>query len=139
MNEKINETDKLPDRQADSSFSMMINGVVDAAVNGGTKSYETFLTGEFETTNPEIKEDLDNNPSKCALVSMLKVALRNQLEILRRGVAVHSIKCSEQMLPLHQHMEGRFVDINSVCFFQEYFFFPEFFHKMCNEMSPILS
>ena len=42
------------DGQADQSMTMAIHGVVDAAVNGGTKNYEAFINGEYKRTNPEI-------------------------------------------------------------------------------------
>ena len=53
---------QIPDGHAEQSFTMALNGVVDAAVNGGVANYRAFVTGEFRTTNPEIAEDIDANP-----------------------------------------------------------------------------
>jgi hypothetical protein len=52
--EKVKQMEATEDGQADQSMTMAINGVVDAAVNGGTKNYEAFINGEYKVTNPEI-------------------------------------------------------------------------------------
>lgn len=48
----------LEGRSAPQSFSSVMSGVVDAAVNGGVSNYKAFLTGDYELTHPEIEEDV---------------------------------------------------------------------------------
>eukprot|EP00604_Paraphysomonas_vestita_P001302 CAMPEP_0174823826 /NCGR_PEP_ID=MMETSP1107-20130205/27980_1 /TAXON_ID=36770 /ORGANISM="Paraphysomonas vestita, Strain GFlagA" /LENGTH=53 /DNA_ID=CAMNT_0016048031 /DNA_START=219 /DNA_END=377 /DNA_ORIENTATION=+ len=50
---------------------MALSGTVDAAVNGGIKNYESFITGTYAQNNPEIAEDIESNPSKSNLVDIL--------------------------------------------------------------------
>ena len=93
---------------------MAINGVVDAAVNGGTMNYATFITGDYRETNPEIAEDIDAHPHKHGLVDKLVAALKEQVEVLRPGIEIHGRKCSEQMRPLHAHIEQCFAKMEVV-------------------------
>ena len=46
LQEMIRTNEKVPDGGASQSFTMMLGGVVDAAVSGGVKNFEPFLTGE---------------------------------------------------------------------------------------------
>lgn len=85
------------------------SGTVDAAVNGGIKNYESFITGSYREDNPEIASDIDDNlPKKGDLVERLKQCLVVQMELLGRGIEVHGEKCLESMLPLHSHVETTF-------------------------------
>jgi hypothetical protein len=90
---------------------MALNGVVDAAVNGGVSMYSSFINQAYRTTNPEIAEDIDSHPHKNNLVEDLRKALHMQLDILRPGIEVHGRKCSEQMQPLHEHMKMSFAKL----------------------------
>lgn len=54
---------------------MAVSGTVDAAVNGGTKNYESFITGAYRVANPEIAEDIDANPQKVTSPRTDAVAL----------------------------------------------------------------
>lgn len=112
---------------------MAVSGTVDAAVNGGTKNYESFITGTYRVENPEIAEDIDANPQKVHLLNdsdmarvlvftpaccfasqatvteLLKSSMREQLDILEQGIAVHATKCSEALQPLHSHIATTFI------------------------------
>ena len=70
------------------------------------QNYETFVTGEYRETNPEIWEDICANPDKAGLAERLVDLMREQVEILAPGVDIHGHKCSEQMLPLHEHIKS---------------------------------
>jgi hypothetical protein len=85
------------------------SGTVDAAVNGGIKNYESFITGSYRQENPEIAEDIDQHMEKKGdLVSRLKACLHAQMDLLERGIALHRVKCLESMMPLHTHVELTF-------------------------------
>lgn len=91
------------------SNSYNFSGTVDAAVNGGIKNYESFITGSYRQANPEIAEDIDQNLDKKGnLVDRLKTCLHDQMELLEQGIAVHRVKCLEAMIPLHSHVELTF-------------------------------
>jgi hypothetical protein len=94
--------------EADQSFTMLVNGVVDAAVNGGVKNYTSFVTGDFKTENPEIWKDIQEFPHKANLIDDLRVCLTDQMELLANGIEVHGRKCAEQMRPLHAVMLPKF-------------------------------
>lgn len=113
LNEKVAELEEMEDGTADQSYTMALNGVVDAAVNGGLANYEVFFTGAFIETNPEIQEDIDANPEKQALRGQLVDGLKEQLAIVEEGVAVHGFKCIEAMRPLHAHMAETFVKLKA--------------------------
>ena len=91
----------------------VLSGTVDAAVNGGIKNYESFVTNSYRSDNPEIAEDVDSNEKKKQSVQMLKDCLREQLKLLERGINLHRTKCLESMRPLHVHIEGTFVNMRS--------------------------
>lgn len=111
LKNKIDAMDTLTTRTTDQSFTMMMNGVVDAAVAGGVKNYETFLNGEYRTANPDIAADLEEFPEKAEKVAELQTALEAQLVILKRGMSVHGRVCSEGMMPLHEFLMGRFEEL----------------------------
>lgn len=87
---------------------MALNGVVDAAVNGGLANYVSFLDGTFRELNPEIAKDIDAHPNKKEIPKALVLLVERQLEIMDRGISVHSRKVSEAMKPLGEHMEGNY-------------------------------
>jgi dedicator of cytokinesis protein 1 len=77
-------------------FTMALNGVIDAAVNGGVNNYKlAFLTPEF----------LAANPDSAQLVDKLKEALRSQMAALQAGVVLHKTLVSQEMQGLQDHME----------------------------------
>lgn len=99
---------QLPDGGADNSYTMTLNGVVDAAVNGGIRNYIPFINGEYKDTNPEIYSDVINSPGKKDASKRLASALEEQLSILEDGVAIHGKKCAPSMMPLHEHINLMF-------------------------------
>jgi hypothetical protein len=104
-----------PDRCAEQSFTQALQGVVDAAVSGGVSNYRPFITGEFRSTHPEIAADMDDPKlNKSNLVQDLRTALREQIYVVARGIRVHSVKCSSEMLPLHDFLLTRFDSLRSM-------------------------
>jgi len=60
---------------------MVLKGVIDAAVNGGIEKYkEAFFSEEFAKNNQDKKNSIES----------LKENLREQLQIVSRGLAIHS-------------------------------------------------
>ena len=102
----------LTDRSADQAFTMQLNGVVDAAVSGGIRNYELFLTGEYAQSYPEIVKDVDEKGGD--MVERLKKSLSEQMHILTGCLEVHSRVCSEAVLPLHEHLMGRFAELKTM-------------------------
>lgn len=106
MMENINKTlrDLLIDHQNDptlavNQLTMKIQGVVDAAVNGGTSKYEeAFLVEEY----------LKMNPNDKSLVEKLENLIADQIPILEFALSVHRMKVSSDLLPLHERMEECF-------------------------------
>ena len=47
LQEMVARNRNVPNGCASQSFTMMLNGVVDAAVSGGVKNFEPFLTREY--------------------------------------------------------------------------------------------
>jgi hypothetical protein len=104
-----------PDRCAEQSFTQALQGVVDAAVSGGVSNYRPFITGEFRMTHPEIAADIDDpKANKSNLLHDLRCALREQIRVVARGIRVHSVKCSSEMLPLHDFLLSRFDSLRSM-------------------------
>jgi len=103
-----------PDRGAEQGFTSLLQGVVDAAVSGGVSNYAPFLDGGFRLTHPEIVEDLEApGAGKAGLIDELRAALLDQLRAMARGIRVHAVKCSEDMLPLHLHLCERFETVRN--------------------------
>ena len=101
-----------PDRGAEQDFSSKLQGVVDAAVSGGVANYRPFLTGTFAATHPEIAADLAAwDGMKVGTLSALRTEVLEQLRIVARGIRVHAVKCSTNMLPLHDFLCTRFEDM----------------------------
>jgi len=97
------------DRGAEQQFSQMLAGVVDAAVSGGVANYRAFFNGSFRVSHPEIVEDMASRPdSKAACVDMLRAEVARQVAVVARGVRVHSVKCSEDMVDLHNYLVTKF-------------------------------
>ncbi|XP_070539835.1 dedicator of cytokinesis protein 1-like isoform X2 [Ptychodera flava] len=77
-------------------LSMKLNGVVDAAVMGGTDVYEkAFCTEEY----------LKGHPDDEFLVERLKDLIAEQIPIIAVGLKVHSIRAPPNLKPLQDKME----------------------------------
>eukprot|EP01090_Pellita_catalonica_P000558 TRINITY_DN10381_c0_g1_i1.p1 TRINITY_DN10381_c0_g1~~TRINITY_DN10381_c0_g1_i1.p1 ORF type:complete len:707 (+),score=106.84 TRINITY_DN10381_c0_g1_i1:58-2121(+) len=85
-----------------SPFTSLVNGVVDAAVNGGIKNYqEAFLTEEYASQNPADK----------TLIEKLRTELDLQCEALRAAVDLHAQIHPAAIKELHQHIAKCFADL----------------------------
>ncbi|GAM25576.1 hypothetical protein SAMD00019534_087510 [Acytostelium subglobosum LB1] len=82
-----------------SPFTMVLKGVIDAAVNGGVNMYKkVFFSPDYLIENREMKESVDK----------LKQALNTQVTILRRCLSIHSRVCSQEMGGLQEQLESKF-------------------------------
>ena len=78
-----------------SHFQMMLNGTIDAAVNGGTnKMRETFLSGEYERGQPE------EGPGCRGLEEQIA----RQREVVGQCLLVHEEHCPPELRALHEKM-----------------------------------
>ncbi|XP_068171002.1 dedicator of cytokinesis protein 3 isoform X4 [Antennarius striatus] len=80
-------------------LSMTLNGVVDAAVNGGVARYqEAFFDKDFISSHPEDTEK----------ITQLKDLMQEQVHILGVGLAVHEQLVHPEMRPLHKKLVDQF-------------------------------
>uniref|UniRef100_A0A803T9U8 Dedicator of cytokinesis 3 n=1 Tax=Anolis carolinensis TaxID=28377 RepID=A0A803T9U8_ANOCA len=80
-------------------LSMCLNGVIDAAVNGGIARYqEAFFDREYITTHPGDAEK----------ITQLKELMHEQVHILGVGLAVHEKFVHPEMRPLHKKLIDQF-------------------------------
>jgi dedicator of cytokinesis protein 3 len=78
-------------------LSMVLNGAIDAAVNGGTSKYlEAFLSPKYCQEHPDAVS--------LQRVRALRDALTLQHELLGRGLEVFGKSCGPQLQGLHQHL-----------------------------------
>eukprot|EP01114_Cavostelium_apophysatum_P014920 TRINITY_DN3977_c0_g1_i2.p1 TRINITY_DN3977_c0_g1~~TRINITY_DN3977_c0_g1_i2.p1 ORF type:complete len:1173 (+),score=379.10 TRINITY_DN3977_c0_g1_i2:1536-5054(+) len=91
---------ELGSRENISPFTMVLKGVVDAAVNGGFRLYrDAFLVPDYLLKEPEKKPG----------VFKLKESLRDQFETLEKGLVIHGRLCPEDMMSLQNQLEECFV------------------------------
>lgn len=82
-------------------LTMVLKGVIDAAVNGGTEKYkDAFFSPEFAGASGN-KE----------LVEQLKVQLSIQMEVLDQGMKIHKKRCGADMANLQQLLEDMLVQM----------------------------
>ncbi|XP_078803962.1 dedicator of cytokinesis protein 3 isoform X5 [Oryzias latipes] len=88
-------------------LSMTLNGVIDAAVNGGIARYqEAFFDKDYITSHPEDAEK----------ITQLKDLMQEQVHILGLGLAVHEKLVHPEMRPLHKKLIDQFQMMrNSLC------------------------
>jgi len=80
------------------NLTMLLNGVLDAAVNGGTKKYmDAFLTGEY----------LQNNPQEAQTLERLKKALVMTMDVSKEGLVEAKKRITGKGLALCEHLELR--------------------------------
>ncbi|KAK7884171.1 hypothetical protein WMY93_027294 [Mugilogobius chulae] len=80
-------------------LSMLLNGVIDAAVNGGIARYqEAFFDKDYISCHPEDTER----------VTQLKDLMQEQVHILGVGLAVHEKLVHPEMRPLHKKLVDQF-------------------------------
>lgn len=83
--------------------TMAINGVVDAAVNGGLSNWTPLVTGDYETSHPEIHDDLID--TKANLPLTFRNELQDHLRLVADCVDLHRVKCHISMRPLAAHID----------------------------------
>ena len=89
------------DKSAVSAFSMLINGIVNAAVNGGTKLFqELFLEGDLSV----LEENKKWAPH-------LRDAFVNQLKVVNFAISVHNHVVDDAFRPLHNQICEQFVEM----------------------------
>eukprot|EP00462_Mataza_sp_D1_P022450 CAMPEP_0175145732 /NCGR_PEP_ID=MMETSP0087-20121206/14951_1 /TAXON_ID=136419 /ORGANISM="Unknown Unknown, Strain D1" /LENGTH=1762 /DNA_ID=CAMNT_0016430545 /DNA_START=76 /DNA_END=5364 /DNA_ORIENTATION=+ len=108
MLDKTEELKKLTAKVLDSPagatdvgpLSMCLNGIIDAAVNGGTKLYiEAFLVPDFLTENPDVKfKDLQQE---------LKDAIKTQVDSLDYSLDLFKSRCDTKLLGLYDHQKTK--------------------------------
>lgn len=82
-----------------SLLSMCLNGVIDAAVNGGIARYqEAFFDKDYITKHPGDAEK----------IAQLKELMQEQVHILGVGLAVHEKFVHPEMRPLHKKLIDQF-------------------------------
>ncbi|XP_038937509.1 dedicator of cytokinesis protein 3 isoform X3 [Rattus norvegicus] len=80
-------------------LSMCLNGVIDAAVNGGIARYqEAFFDKDYITKHPGDAEK----------ISQLKELMQEQVHVLGVGLAVHEKFVHPEMRPLHKKLIDQF-------------------------------
>lgn len=78
-------------------LSMILNGMIDAAVNGGTKHYiEAFLSPEYAAEFPD----------RAQLLTELRKALQQQSQLLGVGLELFRAKCGKSLQGLYDHLSG---------------------------------
>ena len=92
-----NNSDTKVDR-----LSMALNGILDAAVNGGTAKYR----GAF--LSPKFIEDASSNRKLLEHISDLQKALMTQLQVVARGLSVHAELCPSNLLGLQKRLESQY-------------------------------
>uniref|UniRef100_A0A8B9VUI8 Dedicator of cytokinesis 3 n=4 Tax=Neognathae TaxID=8825 RepID=A0A8B9VUI8_9AVES len=80
-------------------LSMCLNGVIDAAVNGGIARYqEAFFDKDYITKHPADAEK----------ITQLKELMQEQVHVLGVGLAVHEKFVHPEMRPLHKKLIDQF-------------------------------
>ncbi|KYQ90993.1 DOCK family protein [Tieghemostelium lacteum] len=104
-NEELDEMVKKYERSPQlnlNPLAMALNGSIDAAVNGGVSLYKD----AFFTTVTTNKNTLD---FRLKLVNELK----KQVDILGKGLHIHSQRCPEELRGLHEKLESFFPKFKS--------------------------
>uniref|UniRef100_A0A674K0H0 Dedicator of cytokinesis 4 n=1 Tax=Terrapene triunguis TaxID=2587831 RepID=A0A674K0H0_9SAUR len=85
-------------------LTMCLNGVIDAAVNGGVARYqEAFF----------VKEYILNHPEDGEKITRLRELMLEQAQILEFGLAVHEKFVPQDMRPLHKKLVDQFFVMKS--------------------------
>uniref|UniRef100_A0A8C1C6Q7 Dedicator of cytokinesis 3 n=2 Tax=Cyprinus carpio TaxID=7962 RepID=A0A8C1C6Q7_CYPCA len=96
-------------------LSMCLNGVIDAAVNGGIARYqEAFFDKEYISSHPEDTEK----------ITQLKDLMQEQVHILGMGLAVHEKLVHPEMRPLHKKLIDQFQMMRSSLYRNILFVYP---------------
>jgi len=100
-NDIISETARLLERNSSGGMgivnrlSQQLSGTIDAAVNGGVKEYiKAFLQSDY----------IDMHPQDEKTLVEFRIALKNQMQLLEKGLSVFGENCGEKLRPLHSHL-----------------------------------
>ncbi|XP_064631450.1 dedicator of cytokinesis protein 1-like isoform X3 [Lineus longissimus] len=87
-------------------LGMLLNGIVDPAVNGGISKYKYFYSDEYYQANPgtQTKE----------LIRKLREVTAKQVNLLFTGITIHGMKVVPSLRPLHEHMVQSFDEMKSL-------------------------
>jgi len=100
--EIIQKIQTNPNEMKVDRLSMALNGILDAAVNGGTAKYQqAFLSQRFIS-------EAKNNRKTLECITMLQRALMAQLQVVSRGLNVHAELCPPNLLALHKRLESQY-------------------------------
>ncbi|KAM9968732.1 hypothetical protein ACTFIW_000606 [Dictyostelium discoideum] len=86
-----------------SPLTMLLNGIIDASVNGGVSRYETFMSEDYLKQNPEYKN----------IAELLKSALDQQLVIVEQGLKLHSQLRPPEMAAMQDKLETFFITMKN--------------------------
>ncbi|KAI8499441.1 Dedicator of cytokinesis protein 2 [Branchiostoma belcheri] len=87
-----------------NTLSLRLNGIIDAAVMGGTAKYEkAFFTEEYMASHPE----------DHARIERLKDLIACQIPLLEAGLKVHAQKAPDSLRKLQEKMDSLFVDMKT--------------------------
>jgi len=76
---------------------MLINGIINAGVNGGPSLYkEAFLSKEF----------FEKNPDKKDTINRLRANLKKEYELVHEAINFHAQVCSTEMKKMQEILEG---------------------------------
>ncbi|ELR23221.1 SH3 domain containing protein [Acanthamoeba castellanii str. Neff] len=95
--EKMIETFSVPGGSGNvSPFTMVLKGVIDAAVNGGVMRYEqAFLNNGYAEEHPDHADKVD----------LLRSVLDQQIAVLDRGLKVHQMVVPPEMADLQNQLQ----------------------------------
>ncbi|XP_062855261.1 dedicator of cytokinesis protein 3-like [Trichomycterus rosablanca] len=80
-------------------LSMCLNGVIDAAVNGGIARYqEAFFDKDY----------ISSHPDEVEKINQLKELMQEQVHVLGVGLAIHEKLVHPEMRPLHKKLVDQF-------------------------------
>jgi hypothetical protein len=105
IEDKVNELQDsvishiLDERPDTNELSMLLNGTIDAAVNGGILKYlDAFFSQEYKDKHPDQKETL----------SRFRKALFAQLDVLKEGLKHRRKHVTGKALQLNDHLESMY-------------------------------
>lgn len=107
VNEEIRDLimeHQKPNNPPLNPLSMKLNGIIDAAVMGGTAKYEqAFFADSY----------LEENPDHADLVSKLKNLIAEQIPLLEAGIKIHEVKKTDDLKALHEKIDAMFKQIKA--------------------------
>ncbi|XP_062520437.1 dedicator of cytokinesis protein 2-like [Corticium candelabrum] len=108
MTSKLLELRAILDQyQADATLninplSMLLKGMIDAAVMGGFSNYQKVF---FVSTY------LEENPDDLDMLNKLKQLIHEQVELLQVGLSLHSERVPPNLKPFHENLEKCYKDM----------------------------